>query len=193
MRVAEIARQPAPALHIDQDGVDRIVARAARFLLLAIEGARRVRAEIAVDLQLAFGLERLDRVADRVVVSGLSLSPAMSRRLRSATTRASFMPGRRILPSGTWTRGLSGFASAFGPVSSVPLRNSASLSLSALNSAGRIVAVENLAGIAAVAQLCQNARRIRRNQIVLDVGADAAEVDAPISAWRANVSADSVS
>ena len=39
-----------------------------RFLLLAIERAHRVGAEIAIDADVAFGLERLHRVAHRVVV-----------------------------------------------------------------------------------------------------------------------------
>lgn len=43
----------------------------------------------------------------------------------------------------------------------------------------RIVSVEYLARIAAVAELCQNVGWFRRGQVVLDIGADAREMDAP--------------
>jgi hypothetical protein len=67
MRIAEIARQPAPALHVDDDGIDWIGNRVV-LLLLAVERAPRIRSERAVVGEIGAGLERLDRVAHGIVV-----------------------------------------------------------------------------------------------------------------------------
>src|SRR4029078_9299238 len=69
----KIARQPAPTFHVDDDRVDRVGRGASHFLLLTVECAQGVGAKVPIDADVAFGLERLHRIADRVVVKRIVL------------------------------------------------------------------------------------------------------------------------
>ena len=73
------------------------------------------------------------------------------------------------------TRGCSGFVLGLGVGDDWPLAQLGELGLERLEfRLRRIEAVEHLAGIVAVGELGQHVGRIRRDQIILNVRADAA-------------------
>ena len=92
--IAEIARQPAPALHIGDDGVDHI--GAARRRRHAIEAAQRAPGRSGrPGLIRSRLLVVLDRGGERIVVAQVGLvALATLSRWRSSGTRASSAPGR---------------------------------------------------------------------------------------------------
>ena len=71
--VAELARQPAPALHVDDDGVDRIGGRALGFRFAPLSARTVCGAGIAVDVEILLGLERLHRFDHSVVIERVVL------------------------------------------------------------------------------------------------------------------------
>src|SRR5215831_15617063 len=68
MRIAQVARCPAPALHIHDDHVSRVSCARTCFPAFTVEHADRVRPEIAVDIDVVFGLESLNRIVNRIVI-----------------------------------------------------------------------------------------------------------------------------
>ena len=167
MRIAEIARQPAPALHVDDDGVDRIGGRTlCGGFLLAVQRAHRIGAEIAVDIEVGTRSGRSSpHRAPRRRKADCPCRRRCSRRLRSATTRASFMPGRRILPSGDMHRRLACFSILGLGDHAAVLAQFGELDLERLEfGLRRIVAVERFAGIAGVGELGQHVGRLGRDR-----------------------------
>ncbi len=177
MRIAEVARQPAPALHVDDDGVDRIGGWPARDLLLAVERAHGIGAEIAVDVDIGFGLERLHRIAHGVVIERTVLvaadAEALAQRHHALILHAD----------------VQGFAVAdahkvrlllfLGLRRQRALAQFGELGLERLEfRLRRIVAVERGAHVAGLGELGQHFGRLRRDRFEFDIGADAAEVDA---------------
>ena len=177
VRIAEVARQPAPALHVDDDGVDRIGGRPVRDLLLAVERAHGVGAEIAVDVDVGFGLERLHRVAHGVVIERIVLVAgdveALAQRHHALILHAdvqglAFADMHKVRLLLFLGLGRQRALAQFGE-----------LGLERLEfRLRRIVAVERGAHVAGVGELGQHLGRLRRDQLEFDVGADAAEVDA---------------
>ena len=68
--LAEVARHPAPALHVGDDDVDGLLA------LRAVDGVERRLRELAVGLDAVLLLELGDRVGQRLVVVGVAVVPS---------------------------------------------------------------------------------------------------------------------
>ncbi len=150
------------------------------FPTLAVKRADGVRSEIAVDVDVVFGLESLHRIANRVVID---LILFVARDVEALAQRGH----ARIFHARTENLAIRHVhARELGLFRGLGFRWRRSLAqLGELGSQRlelgllRIVGVENFARIAAVAEFGQYVGRFRRVQLVQDVRAHARVVDAP--------------
>ena len=147
-------------------------------VLLAIERAHGVGAEIAVGVEIGVGLECLHRVEHRVVVERVVLVAGDVEPLAQRDHARVLHAGAQDLAFGDLhERGLL-FVLGLGAARRRLAQLGELLAQRLELGLRRIVAVERLAGVVAGGELGQHLGRLRRVQIELDVGADAGEVDA---------------
>ena len=175
--VAELARQPAPALHVDEHGVDRIVRLAVYRVAAGVERGDGIGAGHAVGVEIGAGLERLDRfdhvvVIERVVLVARDVEPFAQRDharvLHAGAQHAAFRHAHR--------RGL--LAGGLGDLSAVRAQRG-EFGLERLEAGlRRVVAVERLGDVGGVGDRGQHLGRLGRHALEGNVGRDAARVDA---------------
>jgi hypothetical protein len=74
VQIAEVARKPAPALHVDDDRVDLVLGRALpAFGLLTVEHTHGIGAEHAIGADVGAELEGLHRLHDLLIVARIVL------------------------------------------------------------------------------------------------------------------------
>jgi len=133
-----------------------------------------------VERNVAFGLESLHGVAHRVVIQRVVLVAGNGEALAQRGHARILHARAENFSFGDMDARLRRLVLGLRAVIRRPLAQFGELCTQRLEPfMRRIVAVEHRAGIAAIGELRQNRCRIRRYQLILDVGAHAAEMNAP--------------
>ena len=148
-----------------------------RFPLLAVERAHGIGAEVAVDVEVAFGLEGLHRVAHGVVIKGVALVAGDVEALAQRHYALILHAGAKDFAFADADQVGLCFVGRLGRHRALPQFGELGLERLELL-LRRIVAVERGAHVAGIGELGQHLGRLRRDQLEFDVGADAAVMDA---------------
>ena len=165
--VAEVARQPAPALHVGEDDVDVAVA------LRPVDRVDRRGGELAARRQMVALLEFLHRLGDGLVVGGVAGVAGDAEALAQQRHARILHRGLRHELEHRARRDARRPAAVLGGARLGELRLERLVA-----GVRRIEPLERAGDVLAVDQAAEHVGGLRRRQVVGDVAADAREVDA---------------